>query len=71
MKMKLYNILFEAKKETKKSLELPQDEEITSEEKQKAYSGLSGTELQQLGTGNFIPYNDWPRFRKYMVKKVH
>ena len=67
--MKLYNILFEAKKETKKSLELPQDEEITSEEKQKAYSGLSGTELQQLGTGNFISYDDWPRFRKYMVKK--
>ena len=65
----LYELIFEEKKETKKSLELPSHESISNEESQEAYQKLSDTERQQLGTKNFIPYEDWPRFRKYMVKK--
>lgn len=67
--MKLYEILFEEKKETKKSLNLSSGKEMSDSEKQEAYEKLSDVEKLQLGTKNYIPYEDWPRFRKYMVRK--
>ena len=68
--LSLYNLLFEAKKkESKKTIKLPKEEEISDSEKSEAYNKLSETEKNQLGTENYLPYKDWPRFRKYMVQK--
>ena len=54
---------------TQKSVVLPSRESLSSEESASAFQNLSDVEKAQLGTGNFISAEDWPRFRKYMLTK--
>jgi predicted RNA-binding protein len=63
--IKLTELLFEAKKD----IGLPTEDELSSGEKEQAYANLSAVEKSQLGTKNYIPFKDWPMFRKYMFNK--
>jgi hypothetical protein len=61
-----YNIFVE---ERQKNVMLPEKDSLTEEENIKAFQNLSPLEKAQLGTKNFLPYSDWPRFRKFLTMK--
>lgn len=67
--MRIHEILNEIKEKklSKKTIAMPQHTDQS--EQQSVYNKLSPTEREQLGTENYIPYEDWPRFRQYMVNK--
>jgi predicted RNA-binding protein len=62
----LYNFLY-TEAISKKDIMLPAV--VSEKEKQDAFKKLSAIEIKQLGTGNVITSELWPRFRKYMVTK--
>jgi hypothetical protein len=44
-------------------------DKLSKSEIKKAYSKLSAVELAQLGTPGYISYEDWPRFRRFLVER--
>jgi len=44
-------------------------DKLSKSEIKQAYSKLSAVELAQLGTPGYISYEDWPRFRRFLVER--